>query len=159
MPEDIRTARQLWWGVAAFGVLLLFVSIPSVWGQRHELATDLLEQARTSDPAFTQEQADKLVPVALVFAVLLGLTIAGLVLLFAHFMARGKLWSRTVLTVVGAWLVFSALGTMIAIGSIDGLAALLAGAATIVQGVLGGGAIYLMHRKDSTAYFVAHRRR
>ncbi|MFC9896706.1 hypothetical protein ACFVMC_23735 [Nocardia sp. NPDC127579] len=159
MPEDIRTARQLWWGVAGLAVVQLFASIPAMLGQRDELAKQLFEQMQSRDPAFTLEQADRLIPVAFVFAGLLALTIAGLVVLFAHFMARGKLWGRTLLTVAGVWLLLNTLGALVTIGSVSGVGSLLGGGASIVQGVLGGGAIYLMHRKESTAYFLAHRRR
>lgn len=160
MPEDVRTARQLWWGVSGVGLVQLTASIFAGMNQRKDFAEQVFDQMRETDPAYTMEQADKLALVALVFGgAVLGLALVGLTLLFAHLMARGRFWARAVLTVMGTWLVLIALLNLFAIGSVTGVAVLVAGGAAIVQGVLAGGAIYLMHRKESTAYFLAHRRR
>ncbi|WP_228538817.1 hypothetical protein [Nocardia sp. XZ_19_385] len=159
MPEDIRTARQLWWGVAGAGMVQLIAALVALQSQRHDIAKQMLDQMRESDPAYTMEQAEQTTLVILLFGgAVFGLVLAGVTLLFAHLMARGKFWARAVLTVVGIWLVITAVFNLFQISSITGVAMLVAGGATIVQGVLAGGAVYLMHRKDSTAYFLARRR-
>ncbi|MEV0297963.1 hypothetical protein [Nocardia sp. NPDC050710] len=158
MPEDVRTARQLWWGVVGFGVVQLAASMVAATGQRREFAEKMFDQMRESDPNATMAGADLLVLVAFVFVVLFGLVITGLALLFVYQFGRGKLWARTLLTIVGVWLVLMAVGTLFALDAVSGVASLVAGGASIVQGVLAGGAIYLGHRPDSTAYFVMNRR-
>jgi hypothetical protein len=157
-PEDLRTARQLWWGVVGFGVVQLAASITAAVQQRHDFATQMYDQVKADDPTFTMATADLMVQLAFAFAVMLGLAIAAVALVIAHQLIRGKLWARTLLTIVGIWLVLIAIGTMFALGSVTGAASLVAGGATIVQGVLAAGATYLSHRPDSTAYFQMNRR-
>ncbi|MFD0365119.1 hypothetical protein ACFQZZ_27110 [Nocardia sp. GCM10030253] len=158
-PEDIRTARQLWWGVVGFGMVQLAGSMLAAVHNRHEFAKRMYDQARASDPNFTMATADLMVSLAYVVAVMLGLTLAAVALVIAHQLFRGKLWARTLLTFVGVWLALTAIGTMFALGSgTAGVASLVAGGAAIVQGVLAAGAIYLSHRADSTAYFQMNRR-
>jgi hypothetical protein len=154
-PEDIRTARQLWWGVVGFGIVQLVGSMLAAVQNRHEFAKQMYDQVQESDPRFTMATADLMVSLAYVVAVLLGLTIAAVALVIAHQLFRGKLWARTLLTFVGAWLAITAVGTMFALGSgTAAVASLVAGGAGIVQGVLAAGAIYLSHRPDSTEYFL-----
>ncbi|MEV6277603.1 hypothetical protein [Nocardia sp. NPDC051832] len=165
MPEDIGTARQLWWGVTGVGVVQLIASFLAISGQRNEITKQYFDQMHEADPTFTMAQAEQMTLAIMIFGgVVAGLVLVGLTLLFAHLMARGKFWARAVLTMMGIWLVLIALLNVFAhlfgAGSVDtGGAMLVAGGAAIVQGVLAGGAVYLMHRKDSTAYFLAHRRR
>ncbi|MEU8896646.1 hypothetical protein [Nocardia sp. NPDC048505] len=160
MPEDVRTARQLWWGVALVGIVQLIASILAATGQQTDLPEQVLEQMRKSDPAATLEQAERMTSVMLIIGgAVVGLGLAALTVLLAHLMARGKFWARAILTVVGIWTVCTALVNLFALGSITGPAIVVAGGASIVQGVIAGGAVFLMHRKDSTAYFLANRRR
>ncbi|MET7773840.1 hypothetical protein [Nocardia sp. NPDC005366] len=158
VPEDIRTARQLWWGVVGFGVVQLTASLLSAVGQRREFTEQMLEQMRETDPNATVAFADLLVLIVFVVVVLIGLTVTGLGLLFVYLFGCGKLWARTLLTFVGVWLVMMALGTLFTLNAVGGVASLIAGGAAIVQGVLAGGAIYLGHRPESTAYFLMNRR-
>ncbi|MEV6428570.1 hypothetical protein [Nocardia sp. NPDC051463] len=158
-PEDIRTARQLWWGVVGFGIVQLAGSMLAAMRNRHEFAKQMFDQMQESDPKFAMATADLMVSLAYVVAVLLGLTIAAVALVLAHQLFLGKLWARTLLTFVGVWLALTAVGTIFALGSGSaGVASLVAGGAGIVQGVLAAGAIYLSHRPDSTAYFQLNRR-
>ncbi|WP_254190717.1 hypothetical protein [Nocardia noduli] len=158
MPEDVRTAWQLWWGVIGFGVVQLTASMIAALGQRQDFGEQILEQLRETDPNTTPAFADAMVLVVFVMVVLVGLVITGLGILFVYMFGRGKLWARTLLTVVGVWLVFMAVGTLFTLDTVGGVATLVAGGASIVQGVLAGGAIFLGHRRDSTAYFLVNRR-
>ncbi|MBH0778339.1 hypothetical protein [Nocardia bovistercoris] len=158
VPEDVRTARQLWWAVAAFGVVQLTASLVVASGQRDELADEAFETLRASDPTATEATADLMVIGVFGLAAIAGVIITAFALLFIHFFWRGKLWARTLLTFVGVWLVIIGVATLFALESVDGIAALVAGGAAIVQGVLAGGALYLGHRPDSNAYFLMNRR-
>ncbi|WP_433758681.1 hypothetical protein [Nocardia sp. CA-135398] len=157
-PEDIRTARQLWWGVIGFGVLQMIGSVVAAFQQRKDFAQKMFDQVHVSDPNFTMAGAELMVSLAFVVAVVIGLALAAFALLFVHQLVRGKLWARTLLTAVGVWLVLVAVGTLFALEAVTGAASLVAGAAAIVQGVLAAGAVYLSHRPDSTAYFQMNRR-
>lgn len=157
-PEDIRTARQLWWGVIGFGIVQLIGSIVAAFPQRKDLAQKTYDQVHVSDPSFTMANAELMVSMAFVVAAVIGLALAAFAGLFVHQFMRGKLWARTLLTAVGVWLVLVAVGTLFALEAVIGAASLLAGGAAIVQGVLAAGAVYLSHRPDSTAYFQMSRR-
>ncbi|MEV4128305.1 hypothetical protein [Nocardia sp. NPDC049707] len=157
-PEDIRTARQLWWGVIGFGIVQMIGSVVAAFRQRQDFAQKMYDQAHVSDPNFTMANAELMVSLAFVIAVVIGLALAAFAVLFVHQLVRGKLWARTLLTAVGVWLVLVAVGTLFALEAVTGAASLVAGAAAIVQGVLAAGAVYLSHRPDSTAYFQVNRR-
>lgn len=157
-PEDIRTARQLWWGVIGFGILQMIGSVVAAFRQRKDFAQKMFDQVHVGDPNFTMADAELMVSLAFVVAVVIGLALAAFALLFVHQLVRGKLWARTLLTAVGVWLVLVAVGTLFALEAVTGAASLVAGAAAIVQGVLAAGAVYLSHRPDSTAYFQMNRR-
>lgn len=157
-PEDIRTARQLWWGVIGFGLLQMIGSVVAAFQQRKDFAQKMYDQVHVGDPNFTMANAELMVSLAFVVAVVIGLALAAFALLFVHQFVRGKLWARTLLTAVGVWLVLVAVGTLFALEAVTGAASLLAGGAAIVQGVLAAGAVYLSHRPDSTAYFQLNRR-
>ncbi len=68
-------------------------------------------------------------------------------------MRKGKNWARMLLTMAGVFTVFSALPTGSAPGRASGTAALLMGGRGNLQAVAAIGAIVLMHRKESNAYF------
>jgi hypothetical protein len=153
MPEDVGTARQLWWGVIGFGVVQLIASIIAALDQRRTFAEEVFEQARVQDPQVTMASAELMVSLVYVVVVLIGLGVAALASVIVHQFGRGKPWARTVLTVLGAWVVVIGVGALLAIEAVAGTASLVAGGASIVQAVLAVGAIYLSHRPDSTAYF------
>ncbi|MER7452150.1 hypothetical protein ABTW96_17885 [Nocardia beijingensis] len=158
MPEDVGTARQLWWGVVGFGVVQLIASIVAALDQRRSFAEEVFEQARTQDPQVTMASAELMVSLVYVVVVLIGLGLSALALVIVHQFGRGKPWARTVLTVLGAWSVVIGVGALLAIDAVTGTASLVAGGASIVQAVLAAGAIYLSHRPDATAYFQPGRR-
>lgn len=157
MPEDVGTARQLWWGVLGFGVVQLIASVIAALERRRGFAEEVFEQARAKDPQVTMASAELMVSLVYVFVVLIGLGVAALGLVIVHQFGRGKLWARTILTVLGVWVVVIGVGALLAIDAVTGTASLVAGGASIVQAVLAAGAIYLSHRPESTAYFLGRR--
>ncbi|WP_280440583.1 hypothetical protein [Nocardia brasiliensis] len=158
MPTDVGTARQLWWGVVGFGVVQLIASVLAALAQRHSFAKQILDQAKEKDPQITMASAELMVALVYVVVVVIGLAVAGVALLIVHQFARGKLWARTLLTIAGVWLIVVGVGALFAFNSVTGTASLIAGGAAIVQAVLAGGAVYLAHRPEATAYFQVSRR-
>lgn len=158
VPQDVGTARQLWWGVLGFGVVQLIASVIAALERRRAFAEEVFEQARAKDPQVTLASAELMVSLVYVFVVLFGLGVAALALVIVHQFGRGKLWARTMLTVLGVWVVVIGVGALLAIDAVTGTASLVAGGASIVQAVLAAGAIYLSHRPESTAYFQLGRR-
>ncbi|MEU7766021.1 hypothetical protein AB0B25_12940 [Nocardia sp. NPDC049190] len=158
MPVDVGTARHVWWGVVGFGVVQLIASITAALPQRHIFAKEVFDQAKAQNPQVTMASAELMVTLVYVVVVLIGLGVAALAVALVHQFARGKLWARTVLTVLGTWIVVLGVGALFAIDAVTGTASLIAGAAAIVQAVLAVGAIYLSHRPESTAYLHSNQR-
>lgn len=157
-PVDVGTAQQLWWGIAGVGIVQVIASAILGLQQKATLAEQMRADLEQAGQPAGETTAEFMVTIALALAVLVGFAVAGLGLLFAHHLGKGKLWARTLLTVAGVWLVLMALGTLFALDTVSGGAALVAGGATLVQGVLAAGAIFLAYRPDSTAYFLMNRR-
>ncbi|WP_280347594.1 hypothetical protein [Nocardia neocaledoniensis] len=158
MPEDVGTARQLWWAVAGLGVVYAIATLVSMTGQRAELSKQFLDEMRKTDPAITASTVDAIVLVALVFTAILAVALAGVTVLIAQQLGRGKQWARTVLMVVAVWLGMGAIATMFAFSGESSVATMIAGGTSIVQGVLAVGAAYLSYRPESTKYFQLNRR-
>ncbi|MBF6211385.1 hypothetical protein IU433_07505 [Nocardia puris] len=158
MPEDVRTARQVWWVIVVFGVIQLIASAVSSLQNRDELEQRVLEQGRQSDANYAMATAELVVSLFLVGMVLAGLALAAAALGVVHLFGRGKPWARTILTVGSIWLILGGFLALFSLDTVVGTASLIAGGATIVQGVLAGGALYLSYRPDSSAYFQVNRR-
>ncbi|WP_068052707.1 hypothetical protein [Nocardia xishanensis] len=153
MPEDIRTARQLWWAIIGFGVVQLVGTVLTSLQRRADLDQRMFDQGKAGDPNFAMATAELLVSLMLVAMVLAGLALAAGAFAVVHQFGRGKLWARTVLAVLAVWLVLGAVAALFALDAVTGVASLVAGGAAIVQGVLAGGALFLSFRPDSTTYF------
>ncbi|MFC4126002.1 hypothetical protein [Nocardia rhizosphaerae] len=158
MPEDIGTARQLWWAVSGLGVVYTFAGIATMTGQRDELSKQFLDEMHKTDPSFPAATVDLMVLAAFGLTAVVGIALAGVTLLIARQLGRGKPWARTVLTVVAVWLGMGAVATMFSFSGDAGLATMVAGGTTIVQGVLAVGAAYLSYRPESTKYFQLNRK-
>ena len=154
-PEDVRTACYLWWVALGLGVVRLIASLVTAYSGRHMLARDLYERVRAQDPQFTLAQAELTAIVMFVVAAMFWFVAAALAVLVVFQLGRGKAWARMLLTVGAAVLVVGALGALFGQGSggHGAAAVLVADGATIVQAVLVGGAVFLVHRPEADAYF------
>jgi hypothetical protein len=157
VPADVRTAVQLWWGVAAFGVLRLVADAVDRFTHRHDLARQMYDQMRAQQPQTSLAQVELVVTLLEVVIVVFGLGLAVGVVAIAFQLRHGRIWARTLLEAAAAVLVLGGVGTLFGL-STDGLAALLAGAATILQAVLAAGAVFLCRRSESEVFFRAYGR-
>lgn len=155
-PVDVGTATQLWWGVAGLGVVQIFAVIAFAFGQRSSVVDQFM-----ADPALLEAgtqvsrgSVEVMFAVALVFVTAMMLGSVALFVLFVHLMREGRNWARMLLTMVGAMMAMLALQILIGVGSLDGGLNLTMGGVQILQAVVAVGAIALMHRKDSNAYFL-----
>ncbi|MFF2085039.1 hypothetical protein ACFVVM_14790 [Nocardia sp. NPDC058176] len=158
MPEDVGTARQLWWAIAGLGVVYTVAGIATMSGQREELSKQFLDEMHKTDPNISASTVDLMVLAAYGLTGVVGVLLAGLTVLIAHQLGRGKRWARTVLTIVSVWLVLGAITTMFTFSAVSGVSTMVAGGTAIVQGVLAAGAAYLSYRPESTKYFELNRR-
>lgn len=157
VPADVVTAFQLWFVVAALGVVYLAAALFFVHSDRSSFVDQLMDEfaKQNIDPLPTRTEVDQLLTLGLVATgVILTLVLGGLTILFAFKMRKGKNWARMLLTMAGVFTVFSAIPTLFGAGAGSGTAALLMGGAGILQAVAAIGAIVLMHRKESNAYFL-----
>ncbi len=158
MPEDVGTARQLWWGIAGLGVVYTGASVATMFGRRGELSQQFLDEMHKTDPNITAGTVDVLILAAFALTAVVGLALCAVTVLFAQQLGRGKSWARTLLTVAAVWLALGAVTTMFNISAVTGAAAMISGGTAIVQGVLATGAAYLTFRPDSTRYFQLNKR-
>ncbi|TQF68875.1 hypothetical protein FK531_12365 [Rhodococcus spelaei] len=153
---DVLTAFQLLCGVAALGVVNLFASLATVYGDRATYVDQLMRDMRAQDPTldFSASTMDALMLVALGMSALIGLGVTALYLLFVFKMRRGRNWARMLVTMAGVLMVFLAVPTLFGLGAGGGAGAMVSGGASILQAVLSVGAVVLMHRTDSNRYFL-----
>lgn len=159
-PVDVETARHLWWGVAGLGLATLLMTLIVVYGDRTTFAQQLVDDVKAQDASIplTLDSAVSYLTVALVFMMIVGAGFAALFVFWVKKMRLGKLWARTVLTMIGTVIVVLALPQLFGLGIDGGAMQILMSVAGILQGVLAAGAIVLMHRKDAGAYFMASRK-
>lgn len=153
VPEDVRTACQLWYAALCVGVVQAVAGILTQLGRRDELAQQMFDDMKDSQPGLTLAQTKLYVVIAFGAAGFFWLVLTGVAVLFVYQLGRGKNWARALLTGLGLFFVLGAIGTLFMPGSSPGAAALVASCAGIVQAVLAAGAVFLCFRKDSDAYF------
>lgn len=157
MPQDVGTASQLWWVVAALGLLQLFVAIPVIWADKDSFIDQLMDDPRVAEMEgeFTRDTAETLLMAGFGVVVVVALLFTAVFVLFVHFMRRGKNWARMVLTLLGVILAVQAVPVLFGLGAGDGgLGIIVMGGVQILQAVAIVGAIFLMHRKESNSYFL-----
>jgi hypothetical protein len=139
-PESIRVAVNLMYigaGLAALRIVLVLLLIGS-----------LRDRIRDNNPGFTDNQVDQGVTVGVAFAIVFALIGVGLWLWMAHENGAGKMWARTVATVLGVLNIISAL--LLLAGSAMGVN--LFGLVSIALAVA---ILVLLYRPDATAYYKA----
>ncbi|AYF78783.1 hypothetical protein D7D52_06385 [Nocardia yunnanensis] len=152
-PEDVRTAGQLWYAALGVGLVQLIASLLAQFGQRHELAQQMFDQVKDREPTVTLAQVQVWTVVVFVVVAVFWLVLTGAGVAVVYQLGRGKNWARALLTGFGVFLVIGAVSTLFGIGVKEGVAALVAGGAGIVQAVLACGAVFLCYRSESEAFF------
>jgi hypothetical protein len=146
----------LWWLVAGFGFAQLLCALLGAIGDRDALVDQLLSDMARRDAEFalTRSTAQLFLYAGLLIAVVIGVVVCTVVLVVAYQMRRGRGWARTILTVLGSFLVVLAVPSVFGLGTATGAVAVLAGGLAILGGVAAAGAIVLMHRRESNSYFL-----
>lgn len=156
VPADIDTARQLWWGAIVLNVIGSVIALVARYQRdRGKFAQQLFDDMHRNDPQtqVTMGFARTAVSVMFVGAGVFLLIFAGLLLLLVWRMRAGRAWARMLLVLYGAVLVIGGIPAVFGVGSDPDWAGITTGAIAIIQAVLAGGAVYLMHRKESVEYF------
>lgn len=152
---DVGTAAQLLWAVAGLGLIQALVGTIVILGEKSTFVDQLLSDPRvtSNEIDLSRTAAENLFYVGIGVLGVFILLFTTLFLLFVHFMRKGRNWARMLLTLGCATIVAWAIMAVSATGS-GGSGALVLGGVQILQAVAAVGAIVLMHRKDSTAYFL-----
>ena len=158
-PVDIETARHLWIAVIGLGVASMLVGLWSIWSDRATFVDALMTDLTAQDPslALPPETADTVLTVAMGFALLFAAAITALVWLTVRKMRAGRPWARSVLTGIGVVVVVTTLPSLFGLGGVSGAVAVVTTILGILQAVAAAGAVYLMHRRESTAFFARRR--
>jgi hypothetical protein len=156
VPVDVGTACQLWWGVIGVGIVNLIAAVTFLFGERKQFTEQLVEEMAKDNPnlPMQQDSANLLFALGLMTVVIIALALAVVAGLFVHFMREGRNWARMIVTMVGVVVIFVGVQLVFGIGTLDGPAAVVTGAASIIQAVLVVGATVLLHRQESNAYFL-----
>jgi hypothetical protein len=138
-PPSVVRAVQLMYAGAVVSAISLIVGLATVSSLRSSL--------HKSDPTLTAAQLHNLQTVVVVGSVLIGVISIGLWVWLALMNKAGKAWARVVATVLfGLDTIFLLLGVARA-GAAAGTLV------SILTWLIGLGAVILLWRKDSSAYF------
>ena len=138
-PPSVVRAVQLMYAGAVVSAISLIVGLATVSSLRSSL--------HKSDPSLTAAQLHNLQTVVVVGSVVIGLVSIGLWVWMALMNKAGKAWARIVATVLfGLDTIFLLLGVARA-GAAAGTLV------SILTWLIGLGAVILLWRKDSSAYF------
>ncbi len=140
-PPAMDNAVRLMQAGAVIAVIGLIISLLDRGAIR-----DAVEK---SDSTLTSSQVDSAVAAATVFGIFFGLVGAGLWLWMAAANGKGKKWARIVATV------FFALSALSTIYGFATPGAALTKVISIIQFLIGAGAVYFMYRKESSAFYEA----
>lgn len=155
-PVDVVTAFQLLCAVAVLGVVNMIATLVAVFADRESFVDQLLKEVAAQDPAVQvgRDTAETVVVLGLGVTAMIGLCVTALYLLFVFKMRAGRNWARMLVTMIGSLMVVFALPSLFGLAGGGGGAAMVSGAAGILQAVLSVGAIVLLHRAESNRYFL-----
>jgi hypothetical protein len=144
-PGSIATAVKLMY----VGAALSLVSLISTVLMRDAFREAVEKSNRTATKPLTASQVDAAVAVAVTFSVVVGLIAVGLWVWMAYANGAGKKWARIVATVLFGLNVLFTLGGLVqqppALTIVVGLLSL----------VVGGYAVFLLYRPESSQYYAA----
>ncbi len=146
-PKSIVYAKYAMWAGAVFQLLGMLPSLI----MRDEMREIAEESLRDSGASYDQSQVDMAVNIGLGVGVLMGVLGAALWVLMAFLTGKGLGWARIVATILYGIFVVSFLCSF---------AQPNPPAATAISAVvllIGGVATFFLWRKDSTAWFQAHK--
>ncbi|MEV6767804.1 hypothetical protein AB0N05_04150 [Nocardia sp. NPDC051030] len=153
VPEDVRTAGQLWYAGLAVGVVQVTAALIAQVGQRHELAQKMFDEVKAKQPQVTLAEVELWTLIVFVLVAVFWLVLTGAGVAVVYQLSRGKNWARTLLTGLAVFLILGAAGALFGTTDKTGVAGVVAGGAGILQAVLAAGAVFLCYRKESEAFF------
>ncbi len=146
-PASIINAKYAMWAGAVMQLLTIPVTLLMLGEMREVIEESLRESGQTYDEAIV----DFSLAVGVGFALVLSVLGAALWFLMAFLTVKGKGWARIVATVLYVIYVLYSIGGLVQPSS------MLALALSIIVLIIGAVATFFLWRKDSTAWFKAHK--
>ncbi|MEI2779009.1 MAG: hypothetical protein V9G19_24190 [Tetrasphaera sp.] len=131
------------------GGLLSLIGVALTFATKGQIEDEVTKQMREAKPDVTQSSIDAAITFGLVFAVVLGLLGVALWFWMASANGKGKSWARIVATV------FFVLSLISFLLSFAQAAPLLSRMLSIVSILVGAAAVFLMYKKESSAFYAA----
>ena len=138
-PTSVQTAVRLMYSGAVISAISFILGLATLGNLKHTLQKD--------HPSYTTAHINSLVTASIVFIIVVGIIGVGLWLWMARMNLRGRNWARILGTV------FFAIDTLDLLGVFRGSANAISAVFAIVTWLVGLGAVIMLWRRESTAYF------
>ena len=138
-PTSVQTAVRLMYAGAVISAISFILGLATISSFKHSL--------KNKYPNYTSQHINNLVSIEIVVVVIAGVIGVGLWVWMARMNAKGRNWARITGTV------FFGLNTLDLLGVFSRSASAISAVFAIVIWLVGLGAVIMLWRRDSTAYF------
>ena len=155
-PQPVGLAEKLTY---AGGVIALIGVVLSLFTPRDAMRDTIQQSLENAGQTATPEAIDQAMQFGLASAVVVGIITAAVWFLLGFFLGKGKNWARIVATVLGVLNVVIFLVSLLGVGMMPGAAAGggIALILNVISAALAAAIVFLIWKKESTAYFKATR--
>ncbi|MFK5691250.1 hypothetical protein ACI3EY_16455 [Ornithinimicrobium sp. LYQ92] len=155
-PQPVGLAQKLMY---AGGVLSLVSGLTVLFSDEETLRQQMQEEMESAGQTVDPAMVDAAVMGAMWGGPIFGVIVAAIWFLLAVFNGKGKGWARIVATVLGA---LNIVGTLISLAGVGGMPGMGSGGAlnlvlSLLSAAIAAAVIFLLWRKESSAYFAATR--
>ncbi len=138
-PTSVQTAVRLMYSGAVISAISFILGLATLGNLKRTLQKD--------HPSYTTAHINSLVTASIVFIIVVGIIGVGLWVWMARMNLKGRNWARILGTV------FFAVDTLDLLGVFRGSANAISAVFAIVTWLVGLGAVIMLWRRESTAYF------
>ena len=138
-PTSVQTAVRLMYAGAIISAISFILGLATLGGIKNTI--------KKAHPAYTTHQINSAVAVSVVVVIIFGIIAVGLWVWMARMNLKGRNWARITGTV------FFGLNTLDLLGVFNGSASSVSAVFAIVTWLVGLGAVIMLWRRESTAYF------
>ena len=138
-PTSVQTAVRLMYSGAVISAISFILGLATLGNLKHTLQKD--------HPSYTTAHINSLVTASIVFIIVVGIIGVGLWVWMARMNLKGRNWARILGTV------FFAIDTLDLLAVFRGSTGAISAVFAIVTWLVGLGAVIMLWRRESTAYF------
>lgn len=156
-PQPVSLAEKLMYAGGALSILSAILSFAV--GGTDAVRTQIEEQLEAAGMSASSAEVDAAMQAGLITGLVSSVIIAGIWFLLGYFNGKGKGWARIIATILG---VINVLTTVLALVGTSMLPGAATGGAlnlilSVVGALLAAAIVFLLWKKESTAYFKATR--